>query len=217
MSDKKLIIFAPHPDDETLGPGGMLAKRIAEGYAPLIVLVTDGCGLFTHHGISSNPTPQQVADARLDETIKALEILGCDRSAIVSFGIQNGELEQEQERAQQLIENVLREQQPDEIYFTNKHEGHLEHRLTNTLVHAACDKVGYAGPRYQYIVNLHRDIDLDTLADECISVDVSAYQEQKRQAVNCFRYHLDKISPEQDKPFVDSFDGYAQSQEIFFI
>jgi LmbE family N-acetylglucosaminyl deacetylase len=27
-----MLIVAPHPDDETLGPGGMLLRRIAEGW-----------------------------------------------------------------------------------------------------------------------------------------------------------------------------------------
>ena len=217
MSAKKLIIFAPHPDDETFGCGGVLAKRIHEGFEPIIVLVTDGRALFTFHGIDKNPLPQQVADARLDETIKALEILGCAKSSLVCLDIENEKLEAQQERAEKEIADLLTAHKPEEIYFTNIHEGHPEHRLTNTIVRAACARVSYSGRSYQYIVNLHYQTSLDKIPDETVRIDVSDYREKKRKAVNCFRYHLDIISPEQDAPFAESFDHYAQDEEVFFV
>lgn len=216
MPAKTLIIFAPHPDDETLGCGGTLAKRIDEGFTPIVVMVTDGRGLFTHYGIADDPAPQQVADARWDESVKALAILGCPESALVALEIPNGELDAQRDRALAAMVALLEQHQPAEVYVTNVHEAHVEHRITNELVKAACAQVGYAGPCYQYIVNLDHRTSLDQITDPRVTIDVSAYRERKRQAVNCFRYHLDVISPAQDKPFVDSFDGYAQDEEVFF-
>ncbi|HEX2943304.1 MAG TPA: PIG-L family deacetylase, partial [Rhodopila sp.] len=38
------LILAPHPDDESLGCGGLIATAVAAGRAPLVVILTDGAG-----------------------------------------------------------------------------------------------------------------------------------------------------------------------------
>lgn len=40
--NKRIIVFAPHPDHETLGCAGTIAKRLNEGYEVLLVVLTDG-------------------------------------------------------------------------------------------------------------------------------------------------------------------------------
>ena len=39
---KKVLVFAAHPDDELLGPGGTLIKHIAQGDEVSVVLYTTG-------------------------------------------------------------------------------------------------------------------------------------------------------------------------------
>ncbi|WP_338337804.1 PIG-L family deacetylase, partial [Xanthomonas citri] len=38
----RVVVVSPHPDDEVLGCGGLLAMAIASGRQALIVSVTDG-------------------------------------------------------------------------------------------------------------------------------------------------------------------------------
>ena len=72
-----IVLFAPHPDDETLGCGGYLAKRIDEGYKVFVVVLTMGEKLFSHVlKIFEDPSPREVCDIRRDETRRATEILG---------------------------------------------------------------------------------------------------------------------------------------------
>jgi len=55
---RRVIIFAPHPDDETLACSGTIIKKIAEGCEVYIVFMTDGGNaLLKLFGISSNLTP----------------------------------------------------------------------------------------------------------------------------------------------------------------
>ena len=42
LMKKRIIVFAPHPDDETFGCGGVMAKRNSERYNVNIVVLTDG-------------------------------------------------------------------------------------------------------------------------------------------------------------------------------
>ncbi|GAH34396.1 unnamed protein product, partial [marine sediment metagenome] len=39
----KIVVFAPHPDDEIFGCGGSILKWMDEGYDVHIVYVTDNC------------------------------------------------------------------------------------------------------------------------------------------------------------------------------
>lgn len=38
----KVLVFAPHPDDEIIGVGGTIAKRIKEGHEVYVCIVTSG-------------------------------------------------------------------------------------------------------------------------------------------------------------------------------
>ena len=46
------LILAPHPDDESLGCGGLIAACVAAGRPPLVVVLTDGAG--------SHPIPRSI-------------------------------------------------------------------------------------------------------------------------------------------------------------
>ncbi len=64
---KKVMVFAPHPDDETLGCGGTLA-RLVERCDVKVVLVTDGSG--------AGGLPDGAATTRQREFQRALARLG---------------------------------------------------------------------------------------------------------------------------------------------
>ena len=56
--EHNVIIFSPHPDDETLGCGGTIAKKVKEGYQVKIVFMTDGRNAFSKIlKINSCPSP----------------------------------------------------------------------------------------------------------------------------------------------------------------
>ena len=38
------LILAPHPDDESLGCGGLIAEACARGRPPAVIIVSDGTG-----------------------------------------------------------------------------------------------------------------------------------------------------------------------------
>ena len=45
--NKRIVVFAPHPDDETLGTGGTIVRKLNEGYEVVIVVLTDGRYAFS--------------------------------------------------------------------------------------------------------------------------------------------------------------------------
>jgi len=88
----RVIVFAPHSDDETLGCGGMLAESVANGADVRVVLVTNGDGFRMAVGRAYNTlhvTPQrciEFAYRRQRETLSALDTLGVREKQVTFLG-----------------------------------------------------------------------------------------------------------------------------------
>jgi LmbE family N-acetylglucosaminyl deacetylase len=83
----RVVVVAPHPDDEILTCGALLQLVAARGEAPLIVAVTDGEA--SHPGSPAWP-PERLRQARTDETDAALAHLGIDASRVRRLHIPDG-------------------------------------------------------------------------------------------------------------------------------
>lgn len=88
----RLLVVAPHPDDETLGAGGLMRRVVAHGGAVRVVWITSGDGfpegVETADGIT-HPTFQDYRSyggAREFEARAAVESLGVDRNALSFLG-----------------------------------------------------------------------------------------------------------------------------------
>jgi LmbE family N-acetylglucosaminyl deacetylase len=62
------LILSPHPDDETLGAGGMIAKLRSQGVPVIVVAITDGESAYAD--------TQNLGDVRAAEQTEALRRLG---------------------------------------------------------------------------------------------------------------------------------------------
>ncbi|TIH40594.1 PIG-L family deacetylase [Subtercola vilae] len=67
-----LIVLAAHPDDETLGAGGLLAEAFARGIPSTVVIVTDGSA---SHPRSPTVSPEALARLRAAEVRAAVALL----------------------------------------------------------------------------------------------------------------------------------------------
>lgn len=67
---RKVLVFAPHPDDEVFGCGGAIALHIQAGHQVQVILLTAG-----DHGDAAG-AQGAYAQARLQETVAAARLLG---------------------------------------------------------------------------------------------------------------------------------------------
>jgi LmbE family N-acetylglucosaminyl deacetylase len=74
------LILAPHPDDESLGCGGLIAACVAAGRPPLVVILTDGAG--SHPNSKAFP-PARLRACRAREVRDAVGILGLGEDRLV--------------------------------------------------------------------------------------------------------------------------------------
>lgn len=74
MNNRRLLAVLAHPDDESFGPGGTLAKYAAEGVDVHIAICTDGAaGSVTEEFESLR---SRLVEIRRQELIEAVDILG---------------------------------------------------------------------------------------------------------------------------------------------
>jgi LmbE family N-acetylglucosaminyl deacetylase len=74
----------PHPDDEVLSTGGLIALQRRRGVEVVVVAVTDGEAAYP------SETPSALAERRRREQSCALEVLGVSPGAIVRCGLPDG-------------------------------------------------------------------------------------------------------------------------------
>jgi len=80
----KLLAVLAHPDDESLGFGGTLAKYGAEGIDTYLVTATRGeCGRFGPRGERGDPV--EVGRLREAELRAAAEVLGIGEVSILGY------------------------------------------------------------------------------------------------------------------------------------
>jgi len=75
----RILVLAPHPDDESLGCGGLIAESCRLGRPPLVVILTDGTG--SHPAMA----PHILRDMREKEAAEALRELGLNDPGALVF------------------------------------------------------------------------------------------------------------------------------------
>ncbi len=78
-----LLILAPHPDDETLGCGGLIATASELRLRPRVAYLTDGAA--SHPGSRAWP-PDRLAAERHNEALEALRVLGVPAGDVMFLG-----------------------------------------------------------------------------------------------------------------------------------
>jgi len=85
---ERLVVLAPHPDDESLACGALLARAFA-GAGAHVICLTDGSA--SHPG-STDWTPQRLAAQRHAEMIEAIECLGGSARDLTWLGMADSRL-----------------------------------------------------------------------------------------------------------------------------
>lgn len=214
-----VLIVAPHPDDETLGCGGVLARRANEGARVAVVVLTDGRNLFrlSRWRIETDPTPEEVAARRKEETRRAVDVLGGDGGAIRFLDVEDGSLARHVGPVSEQLAQIIREAAPEEVYVTSEHEEHLDHVAGCAAVRAAMRLAKSRARLLRYVIALRGGLTTASIPEPKVFVDIAAQMERKRQAVRQFVCHLEVVAKGQTEPLFATVDDWVRPREVFFV
>ncbi len=133
----RLVVVAPHPDDEILACGGWLAMRAERGQPCLLVAVTNG---EASHGASDPQACASLGQRRAQESCAGLQALGLAPACIVRLGMPDG---QAASMIFAIVMKLLPLLRPDDVIVTTwSLDGHPDHEATSEAVRQAVVKVG---------------------------------------------------------------------------
>ena len=130
----RILVIAPHPDDEILGCGGTIAKKAAQGAVVTVCIVTKGYPPLHDPSVISKGT---------DEDLQANEILGTKQVIRLDFPA-NGLESMEQHELNDSLKEVITEIEPDEVYIPFSGDIHIDHKLVAQAAMVALR------PKYQH-------------------------------------------------------------------
>ncbi|MDM7322552.1 MAG: PIG-L family deacetylase [Gammaproteobacteria bacterium] len=154
---QRVVVLAPHIDDETIGCGGVMAKHVALGDRVAVLTFAD-C------------TPERIAEGQA-----AGKILGVQRQDFLPYP---SKTLMDQADLPDRLAAFLAEERPDVVYTPGLFDRHVDHLSVNLLLarHSRASRAGYMV--YSYEV-------WNTLTPN-VAINISAHAEQKRKALACF-------------------------------
>jgi LmbE family N-acetylglucosaminyl deacetylase len=163
VTKQRVLVVAPHPDDEVIAIGGILALHKQLGSEVLTLFAT-------------MDAPE--ADGTLTRKREA-ETAGLLLGYQCSFlGLPDGAVSLHEKALTAGIAGAIREHRPDSIYCPFPGDHHRDHMATAACTSAAVEQVGYSGEVCCY--------EVWTTLWPNQSVDISSVVEVKREAINCY-------------------------------
>ena len=182
---KKILVFAPHPDDEILGCGGTIIKNIDKGNEVYICIVTKGAmPLF----------PPEIVEQTRGEARACHKAIGVKKTYFLDFPAVMLEEEHRYEVNGKVLD-VVREVQPDEVYIPHYGDMQRDHQIVADAVMVAV--------RPKYEPKVCKVLGYETMSETAwnapnvqnefipnVFEDISDYLDKKIEALSYFKTQL---------------------------
>lgn len=133
----RLVAVAPHPDDEVLACGALLAMHAARRGDCCLVAVTDGEA--SHPGSTRWDTPRLIAVRRAERS-EGLRQLGLCGAPVHDLGLPDGAVPAQMDQLRRCLIALLRP--ADVVVATWSLDGHPDHDACGAAAQQACAAVG---------------------------------------------------------------------------
>lgn len=118
----KVLIIAPHPDDEVLGVGGTIAKHSEKGDEVAVTIVSEG--------VSAQYSDPEMKNVRRNACKEACKLLGVDKFQF--FDLPDAKLmESGLVEITRVLNESMKKFSPDVVYAPDLSELHMDHRMVH--------------------------------------------------------------------------------------
>lgn len=199
---KKILVIAPHPDDEILGCGGTMLRNIATGNEVFVCIVTKGRPpLFNPEGTAENRR----------NTIECHQHIGVKKTFYLDFPAAELEKVERYEFNGKILE-VIKEVQPDETYIPHWGDMQKDHQMVAEAAMVAL--------RPKYHPQVKKIYGYETMSETAwnapnvqnefipnVYVDIADYLEGKKEALSFFKL---QVSPFPDARSLEAIEALAK-------
>jgi LmbE family N-acetylglucosaminyl deacetylase len=185
-SAERILVIAPHPDDETLGAGGTIARHVVDGDEVHVAIVTG-------QGADPHPLwPQADWDVDRAEAVAAMEVLGVEHlhfaelpAAMVA--------DQPTYRVNGAIGTLVEAIEPTILYVPFRYDLHKDHREVFYAASVAWRPTTAAGRGIRQVFCYETQSETHWNAPYLEAgflpnawVDISAHLDTKLRALECY-------------------------------
>lgn len=203
---KKILVIAPHADDEILGVGGTMARYISEGNEVYVCIVT--------HGEKPLFSDEIVSTIR-KETLLAHEMLGIKKTFFLEFpAVMLEQIPRYQLNGK--IMEVVQTVEPDIVYIPHVGDMQKDHQLVNEAAMVAV--------RPKYAHKIAKVYAYETLSETewnipnttnafipTVYTDIADFLEMKKKTLACFETQVAPFPNPRSLEAVEALAKYRGS------
>ena len=220
----RTLLFAPHPDDESLGCGGLIALLRERGQGVTVVFVSDGA--MSHPNSRRYDRAARVA-LREREATEACAELGVGPDCVHFLRYRDTEVPRRSspgfDSAVDRVADLMGRYAPSHVLVPWRRDPHCDHRGTWEICRAAHARLADAPRWVEYPIwmwNSDRAEELP-LADEVIAwrLDVKEQLPRKWRAVDRHVSQLTRLIDDDPEGFIlepGMLDNFRRDTELYF-
>jgi LmbE family N-acetylglucosaminyl deacetylase len=183
--NSRVLVVAPHPDDEVLGCGGAIARHSAQGDAVQVLVMTRG---------APDIYPLDDEDEVRQEAQAAHAILGVVDTHFLDFPAPKLDTIPGYKLAD-AIANMIRKYQPHTVYLPHRGDIHLDHQKVYQATLVAARPINHCPVRQLLCYETLSETEWappwsDTAFVPNVFVDITDYLDLKLKAMHCYQSEL---------------------------
>ena len=196
VKNMKIIVFAPHPDDEIYGCGGSILKWMEEGHDVHIVYVTDNRA-FLWWGRKDNAlieeeakdyinlTENELGEIGLQEAKEVAKAFGFPDKNIYLFKFHDQGASEKINEGIELSKSIIKD--ADRIVLPSDNNNHVDHQATHTIVKETAKELNLKDTEF-YVYGIYNV--LKAPKEKQIKIRIIKYQEKIYELMKGYKTQL---------------------------
>jgi len=218
IGDGTCLILAPHPDDESLGCGGLIAACCAVSRPPLVIILTDGSGSHPNY------PPAELIALREAEATEAGSMLGLPIHRLKFLREPDTRAPHDGPACRRLVHRLadsVRSFGCSTILTTWRHDPHCDHQAAAYIAAETARITGIRNLEYPiWGWTMPADTQIDETTARGWRLDVTPHLPDKRRAIAAHASQYGQLITDDPAGFVlpDSFlRAFAEPWETFLL
>lgn len=216
-----ILVLAPHPDDESLGCGGLIAEACARGRDIFVAILTGGGK--SHPGSLAYPAERLIA-TRAGEVRDAVSALGLAPDRLILMNEPDGAAPVSGpmfEAAVETLRALLVRHGVTTVFAAWRADPHGDHLAASDIAAAACARAGARHVSYPiWFWTLADETEVPDPSGRAMRMDVARHLPAKRAAIACHASQLGHVIEDDPEGFVLKQEFLAlfdQPTEVFIL